>query len=69
LELYQEMSRDDHMIKIVFENVQGGPYDTFQKISHILLKNIHCEFKNQLGSFEKKIILENWLKYQFVCNI
>jgi hypothetical protein len=27
------MSRDDRMIKIVFENVQGGPYDTLQKIN------------------------------------
>ncbi len=71
MELSQEMSKDGHMIKIVFGNVQGGPYDRFQKITHILIPQKHSslEFKNQLGYFEKKFILENWLRYQFVCNI
>jgi len=56
------------MIKIVFGNVQGGPYDRFQKITHILIPQKHSspEFKNQVGSFEKKIILENCLKYQSI---
>jgi hypothetical protein len=41
-----------------------------KKSTHILIPQKHSslEFKNQLGSFEKKIILENWLRYQFVCN-
>jgi hypothetical protein len=45
---------DDHMIKIVSENVQGGPYDRFQKIIHVLVLQKHSllEFKNKRGSFD-----------------
>ncbi len=54
LELSWEMSMDDHMIKIVSENVQGGPYDRFQKIIHVLVLQKHSllEFKNKRGSFD-----------------